>query len=106
MKLQTFAILLLFFVFLALAGCGPAVPTLPPPTLEPTRSTEAVIEAPATAVETEAVASPTQEPTPIVAASPVAASSDTCLACHTDKQMLIDTAKPQEVKESENEGAG
>lgn len=29
-----------------------------------------------------------------------------CVICHTDKQQLIDTAKPEEVKESENEGVG
>jgi hypothetical protein len=29
-----------------------------------------------------------------------------CVECHSDKQMLIDTAKPEEEKESENEGVG
>jgi hypothetical protein len=29
-----------------------------------------------------------------------------CLVCHIDKQMLIDTAKPEEEVESENEGEG
>jgi len=31
---------------------------------------------------------------------------DECLACHKDKQRLIDTAKPEEEVVSENEGAG
>lgn len=29
-----------------------------------------------------------------------------CLECHTDQQMLIDTAKPEEVVISESEGEG
>jgi len=31
---------------------------------------------------------------------------DQCVSCHTKKQMLIDTAKPEEEVISENEGAG
>jgi hypothetical protein len=31
---------------------------------------------------------------------------DYCLECHTDQQMLIDTAKPEAVVVSENEGEG
>ena len=32
--------------------------------------------------------------------------SNHCLDCHSDKQELIDTAKPEEVVESESSGAG
>ena len=38
-------------------------------------------------------------------AEPVA-EDDQCINCHTDKQALIDTAKPEEEVESENEGEG
>jgi hypothetical protein len=31
---------------------------------------------------------------------------DECLRCHTDRQMLIETAAPEEVVISENEGEG
>ncbi len=31
---------------------------------------------------------------------------DQCLACHTDKDALISTAKAEEALESENEGEG
>ena len=39
---------------------------------------------------------------PIVEAEEV----DQCVLCHSDKQQLIDTAKPEEEVISENEGAG
>lgn len=40
------------------------------------------------------------------AAAPTAETVDNCVDCHTNKQMLIDTAKPEEHVESESEGVG
>ena len=65
-----------------------------------------------TAVEKE---SPTQEPVeeaPTEAPLPPPTTTSEpemvnhCLDCHTDKELLISTAKPEEEVISENEGAG
>ncbi|NIW46387.1 MAG: hypothetical protein GWN14_07820 [candidate division Zixibacteria bacterium] len=65
-------------------------------------STEAI-----DATATNRIAVPTPSVQNIVS-GPVAENDvvDQCLTCHTDKQMLIDTAKPEEEEVSENEGAG
>lgn len=42
----------------------------------------------------------------MVAVSQAEPATNECLVCHTDKQMLIDTAKPVEESESESKGVG
>lgn len=48
-----------------------------------------------------------QEPTPTAAPTATAAAAvNYCVECHTDKDQLIQTAKPEVKVESESEGVG
>jgi hypothetical protein len=71
----------LLVIFFLVSACAPAK------TLSPTATTE---EKP---VETEAVAE-------------VQPETDECVACHTDKERLIDTAAPVVEAEGESKGVG
>ena len=72
-------------------------PALPSPTLSPTPGT--IEEEPPTAKPEPDIPDETED----VADLPV---QETCVDCHSDQQSLIDTAKPQEEVQSENEGEG
>ena len=55
-------------------------------------------------VETATAVSPTEEP--ILELTEEPAPVDNCLDCHTNKDLLIQTADPEEEVISENEGEG
>jgi hypothetical protein len=70
-----------------------------------TSSPEPTATATETPTPTETVApTPTTEPT--ATAEVVAETSDECLACHSDKEQLIETAAPEEKVPSESSGVG
>ena len=79
-------ILALFFALALISACTPKGSESPvPPTAADIQPTNAVAQ----------VVEPTAAP-----------QKDNCVDCHTDKNQLIDTAKPEEVVEEESEGAG
>jgi hypothetical protein len=49
---------------------------------------------------------PTSTPSELASENVPPQQVDQCLACHTDKQALLDTADPVAVVESENSGEG
>ena len=121
MKLSKYLVILILAVILmwGLAGCAQATTPVEPPTEvvgEPT-TPPTVEESPTDPVQPtqepteEPTAEPTVEPSeeapePTEEVADVPPSTDSCVECHTDQQMLIDTADPVEPVESENEGAG
>jgi len=97
-NLSILLFLTLALLLTSLIGCGPdAAPE------EDEREAPAALGVEvAMAEEIEATAVPTS--TPAVITETVAV--DYCLDCHVNKEMLIDTADPEEEVISENEGAG
>ena len=86
--------LLLMLGVMALVGCQ----TAESDTADEVANVEPVVVETVTAVlpTVEPTAEPTEEPAPI----------DNCLDCHTNKDLLIQTADPEEEVINENEGEG
>ena len=89
-------LLILFLAVLPVVGCQTADEEAEAAVAA--AAVEPVVEATAvpTAVPTEEVETVATEPEPI----------DYCLDCHIDKELLIETADPEEEVISENEGEG
>ena len=113
-------LVLTFVVAMVLAGCGQEEPSTPTEqsaasaptaivdqaatdTPEPAEPTATATQAPPTPTET-LVPTATLEPTPTE--EMVAEIADACLACHSDKDQLIETAAPEEKVPSESSGVG
>ena len=117
-------LLLISVVTVLLVACGGAEET-PDPTEEPvavastdtpkpadptpTEETTATNTVEPTEVPTEEpTTAPTEEPTvePTATVEEVAVIDDECLACHADKERLIETASEVEDTEGESSGVG
>ena len=111
--------ILAVILLLGLAGCAQATTPVETPTEVALLTEEPTLPPTQEPAPTEPVEEPTEEPT----AEPTedtettetettedvaneSGAADACLECHTDQQMLIDTADPVEEVESEDEGAG
>ena len=114
MKLSRYAFVILgLLLVLTLMGCAEqatpeAQPTAteyayPAPLNDPAEVAASLTEVPeeGAAESNEEVVEP--EPTEAIAAEP---QVDNCVECHTDQQILIDTADPVAEVASENEGEG
>jgi hypothetical protein len=92
-KVKTLVGLLIGLLVIGLAAC--ATQTAVPAQIAPPIS-----QAPPTAAPTEGVVIPTDEPIAELE------TINQCLVCHTDKDMLIETAAPEVEVIKESEGVG
>ncbi|UCG23437.1 MAG: hypothetical protein JSW55_14985 [Chloroflexota bacterium] len=113
-------LLLIFVLAIALAGCGqeePPTPTeqsaiSPPTTVVEKTATNTPEPVEPTATDTQAPSTPTETLAPTATIEPTATEevvveeTDACLACHSDKDQLIETAAPEEEVPSESSGVG
>ena len=93
-----FIVLSVFTIVMSslMMACSGAVPTAPPPRVQPPGVEVAVVPAPTPAPPAEPV------PTPVLLAP-----DDGCVECHTNQEMLVDTGDPEEADaESLSEGEG
>ncbi|GJM40752.1 MAG: hypothetical protein DHS20C20_10340 [Ardenticatenaceae bacterium] len=98
LKLIGFLMSLLLLVgMVAMAGCQSA-------DSDSVEDAVQVAEVEPVILETVTAVSPTEEPISEPAEEPV--PIDNCLDCHTNKDLLIETADPEEEVISENEGEG
>jgi len=108
---QNKRVLFLMIVAVVLTACGPdetptaaeqmVVESIATNTPEPPKPTATATEPPPT--ETPAP-TPTSDPTPTEEV--VVEVADQCLSCHSDKDQLVDTAKPEELVPNESSGVG
>lgn len=89
---------LIFFgmivVQFVMIGCA-QTSVIPTPAMDHTADLDSSLEQSTENLESEVVQGLLDEETP-----------NYCLTCHIDQQQLIDTAKPEEVVESESSGEG
>jgi hypothetical protein len=57
-------------------------------------------------ISIEPTIEPTEEPPPTEAPTPKPDDVDHCISCHSDKQLLIETADPEAEPEAESSGEG
>lgn len=95
LKFITLSVFVIAMSWLMMA-CSGAVPTAPPPRIQPPDVEVAVVPAPTPTTPAEPV------PTPVLLAP-----DDGCVECHTNQEMLVDTGDPEETDaESLSEGEG